>query len=132
MKNRSHKYDINKPRSRHGHKYSKHKKFVSMMRDEIFSTNLITFCMCHSRCLGPLLNSEYRIFFSLRQQLQRGREIYFLRKYFKVRLSENYLTVPEKDLYLIKHTKRILLMFLNVRVDLFSKVTSHFNSLTLI
>ena len=27
MKNRSHRYDINRPRSRHGHKYSKYKKY---------------------------------------------------------------------------------------------------------
>ena len=25
MKNKSHRYDINRPRSRHGHKYSKYK-----------------------------------------------------------------------------------------------------------
>ena len=31
MKNRSHKYDINKPRSRHGHKYSKYKNCVTMV-----------------------------------------------------------------------------------------------------
>ena len=31
MKNRSHRYDINRPRSRHGHKYSKYKKCLSMM-----------------------------------------------------------------------------------------------------
>ena len=28
---RSHRYDINRPRSRHGHKYSKYKKCLSMM-----------------------------------------------------------------------------------------------------
>ena len=26
MKKRSHRYDINRPRSRHGHRYSKYKK----------------------------------------------------------------------------------------------------------
>ena len=31
MKNRSHTYDISKPRSRHGHKYSKHNKRLSMI-----------------------------------------------------------------------------------------------------
>ena len=31
MKNRSHRYDINRPRSRHGHKYSKYKKCFSMI-----------------------------------------------------------------------------------------------------
>ena len=31
MKNRSHRYDINSPRSRYGHKYSKCKKCLSMM-----------------------------------------------------------------------------------------------------
>ena len=31
MKKRSHKYDIIRPRSRHGHKYSKYKKCLSMM-----------------------------------------------------------------------------------------------------
>ena len=30
MKNRSHRYDINRPRSRYGHKYSKYKKYFSM------------------------------------------------------------------------------------------------------
>ena len=31
IKNRSHRYDINRPRSRYGHKYSRYKKCVSMM-----------------------------------------------------------------------------------------------------
>ena len=31
MKNRSHRCDINRPSSRHGHKYSKYKKYLSMM-----------------------------------------------------------------------------------------------------
>ena len=31
MKKRSHKYDINRPRSRHEHKYSEYKKCISMM-----------------------------------------------------------------------------------------------------
>ena len=31
MKNRSHRYDINRPRSRHGHKYSEYEKCLSMM-----------------------------------------------------------------------------------------------------
>ena len=31
MKNRSHSYNVNRPRSRHGHKYSKYKKCPSMM-----------------------------------------------------------------------------------------------------
>ena len=29
VKNRSHIYNINRPRSRHGHKYSKYKKYLS-------------------------------------------------------------------------------------------------------
>ena len=31
MENRSHKCDINRPRSRHGHKYSKYRTCPSMM-----------------------------------------------------------------------------------------------------
>ena len=31
MKNGSHRYNINKPRPRHGHKYSKYEKFLTMM-----------------------------------------------------------------------------------------------------
>ena len=31
MKNRSHGYDINRPRSRNQHKYSKYKKCLSMI-----------------------------------------------------------------------------------------------------
>ena len=31
MKNRLGSYNINRPRSRHGHKYSKYKKCLSMM-----------------------------------------------------------------------------------------------------
>ena len=31
MKKRKRRYDINRPRSRHGHKYSKYKKCCSMM-----------------------------------------------------------------------------------------------------
>ena len=31
VKNRSHRYDINRPRSRRGYKYSKYKKCFSMM-----------------------------------------------------------------------------------------------------
>ena len=31
MKNRSHRYDINRPRPRHGHKYTKYKMCLSIM-----------------------------------------------------------------------------------------------------
>ena len=31
MKNRSHRYDINRPRPRHGHKYTKYKRCLSIM-----------------------------------------------------------------------------------------------------
>ena len=31
MKNRSHRYEINRAKSRHGHKYSKYKKCLSRM-----------------------------------------------------------------------------------------------------
>ena len=31
VSNRSHRYDINRPMSRHGHKYSKYKKSLSKM-----------------------------------------------------------------------------------------------------
>ena len=31
MKSRAHRYDINRPKSRHGRKYSKYKRFLSMM-----------------------------------------------------------------------------------------------------
>ena len=31
MKNRSHRYDINRPRLRHGHKYAKYKMFHSIV-----------------------------------------------------------------------------------------------------
>ena len=30
MKNRSHKYDMNRPKSKHGHKYSKYKKSMKV------------------------------------------------------------------------------------------------------
>ena len=32
LKNRLHRHDINRPRSRHGHKYRKYKKCLTMMR----------------------------------------------------------------------------------------------------
>ena len=31
MEDRSYRYDISIPRSRHGHQYSKYKKYISMM-----------------------------------------------------------------------------------------------------
>ena len=31
MKNRSHRYEINRPRPRHGHKYTKYKTCLSIM-----------------------------------------------------------------------------------------------------
>ena len=31
MKNRSHRYDINRPKSRHGHMYNKYKNRLGMM-----------------------------------------------------------------------------------------------------
>ena len=31
MKNRSHRYGIKRPRLRHGHKYTKHKMYLSIM-----------------------------------------------------------------------------------------------------
>ena len=35
IKNRSHRYDINIPRSRYGHKYSKYKELLSMIMFEL-------------------------------------------------------------------------------------------------
>ena len=43
IKNRSHIYDINRPRSRHGHKYSKYKKYLSMMMLIYIKQHLKTF-----------------------------------------------------------------------------------------
>ena len=40
MKNRSQRYDINKPRSRHGEKYSKYKKCLTMMTLMCIKQNL--------------------------------------------------------------------------------------------
>ena len=40
MKNRSHRYDINRPRSRHGHKYGTTKKCLSMMMPICIKRNL--------------------------------------------------------------------------------------------
>ena len=31
IKNRSHRYEINRPRASHGHKYIKYKKYIGMM-----------------------------------------------------------------------------------------------------
>ena len=38
MKNRSHRYEINRPRSRHGHKYSKYKKCLCKMMPIMYLT----------------------------------------------------------------------------------------------
>ena len=43
IKNRSHRYDINRPRSRHGHKCSKYKKFLSIVILYVFSNTEATF-----------------------------------------------------------------------------------------
>ena len=40
MKNRSHRYDINRPRSRHGHKYTKYKICLSIMMAICIKQNL--------------------------------------------------------------------------------------------
>ena len=39
MKNKSHRYDINRPRSRHGHKYSKYKKCLGIIMLYVLSNN---------------------------------------------------------------------------------------------
>ena len=43
LKNRSHKHDINRPRSRHGRKYSKYKKCLTMMCLYVWSNTWATF-----------------------------------------------------------------------------------------
>ena len=40
MKNISHRYNINRPWSRHGHKYSKYKKCISMVMLMCIKQNL--------------------------------------------------------------------------------------------
>ena len=40
MKNRSDRYDINRPRSRHGHKYTKYKKCLNIMVVECIKQHL--------------------------------------------------------------------------------------------
>ena len=42
-KKRKLRYDINRPRSRYGHKYSKYKKFLSMMIHICIKQHLATF-----------------------------------------------------------------------------------------
>ena len=48
MKNRSHRYDIDRPRSRHGHKYNKNKFFMMLFikyhdASYVLSNNYATF-----------------------------------------------------------------------------------------
>ena len=43
MKNRLHRYNINRPMSRHGHKYSKYKKGYSMKMFYVLSNAKVTF-----------------------------------------------------------------------------------------
>ena len=45
MKNISHTYDINRPTSRHGHKYRKHKMCLSLMM-----------IICIKQCLSNILS----------------------------------------------------------------------------
>ena len=40
MKNRSQMYDINRPRPRHGHKYTKYKMYLSIMMVICIKQNL--------------------------------------------------------------------------------------------
>ena len=40
IKNRSYRYDKNRPKFRHGHKYSKYKKFHSMTNIEQHLSNI--------------------------------------------------------------------------------------------
>ena len=35
MKNKSHRYDINRPRSRHGQKYNKHKECLTCVKQHL-------------------------------------------------------------------------------------------------
>ena len=55
MKNRSHKYDINRPRSRHGHKYNKYKKYFTMMILYVLCNTLAT---CEAQFMKKLSNTE--------------------------------------------------------------------------
>ena len=50
MKNRSYRYDINRPRSRHGHKYTKYEKCLSMIM-----------VMCIKQHLSNIWNSIHEI-----------------------------------------------------------------------
>ena len=50
MKNGSHRYDTNRPRSRHGHKYSKYKKSLTIM--------MLTCIKQHLRNMKPFLKME--------------------------------------------------------------------------
>ena len=44
IKNRSHRYDINRPRSKYGHKYSKYKTFLSIVMLICIKQHLSNIC----------------------------------------------------------------------------------------
>ena len=50
MKNGSHRYDTNRPRSRHGYKYSKYKKSLTII--------MLTYIKQHLRNIKPFLKME--------------------------------------------------------------------------
>ena len=62
MKNRSHRCDINRPRSRHGHKYSKYKMWLSIMIAICIKQKFLQlFCPFFSKCLHIHFNPSKNV-----------------------------------------------------------------------
>ena len=57
IKNKSHRYEINRSRSRHGYKYSKYKKCLSMMKLIYSKQHLTTF---EAQFMKKLRNTEFK------------------------------------------------------------------------
>ena len=51
MQNRSHRYDINRPRTKHGHKYTKYKMCLGIM---------VVICICIKQHLSNIWSSIYK------------------------------------------------------------------------
>ena len=98
MKNRSHRYKIHKPRFRHGHKYSKYKKYLSMM-----------ILICIKQFMKTLSNTEAE----LKKSVAYKKSVYFseTRNLTLIGFDERFYVSREKNARIPNYCLNVLQHF---------------------
>ena len=82
MKSVSHRYDLNRPGSRHGHKYSKYKKYLSMM--------MLICTKQHIRNISSWIHGKVKQHWGWVEKKRCHKKSVYLKKSIKIKLLINF------------------------------------------